>query len=78
MLTVIFGNASNSIYNTSVYFKNTYELEWLESELAKEIIKDIDKPEVLRGIDPCSVQIPKRNGTGVAGNERCIQGNRRK
>lgn len=49
MLTVIFRNASNSIYNTSVYFKNTYEPEWLESRLAKEIIKDIDKSEVLSG-----------------------------
>lgn len=47
MLTVIFGNASNSIFNTSVYFKNTYEPEWLESKLAKEISKDIDKSEVL-------------------------------
>lgn len=31
------------IYNTNVYFKNTYESEWMESSLAKEMIKDIDK-----------------------------------
>ena len=31
MLTVIYGDVSSSIYNTSVYFKNTYEPEWLES-----------------------------------------------
>ena len=42
MLTIIYGNAENSIYNTNVYFKNTYEPEWIESELAKKIIKDVD------------------------------------
>ena len=29
MLTIIYGNAENSIYNTNVYFKNTYEPEWI-------------------------------------------------
>lgn len=67
MLTVIFGNASNSIYNTSVYFKNTYEPEWLESRLAKEIIKDIDKSEVLSGeciSSPVLGQIPPERLSG--------------
>ena len=27
----------------SFYYKNTYESEWMESSLAKEMIKDIDK-----------------------------------
>lgn len=35
MLTIIYGDEPRSIYNTNVYFKNTYESEWLESELAK-------------------------------------------
>ncbi|RGK76931.1 DUF4869 domain-containing protein [Dorea formicigenerans] len=26
-----------------ILFKNTYESEWMESSLAKEMIKDIDK-----------------------------------
>lgn len=39
MLTVIYGDVENSIYNTSVYFKNTYELEWFASDLAKSIMK---------------------------------------
>lgn len=67
MLTVIIGNASNSIYNTSVYFKNTYEPEWLESRLAKEIIKDIDKSEVLSGeciSSPVLGQIPPERLSG--------------
>ena len=34
---------------TNVYFKNTYEPEWIESELAKKIIKDVDDSDVLSG-----------------------------
>ena len=49
MLTIIYGDAENSIYNTSVYFKNTYEPEWMESELAKKMIKDVDDSDVLSG-----------------------------
>ena len=47
MLTIIYGDVENSIYNTNVYFKNTYEPEWIESELAKKIIKDVDDSDVL-------------------------------
>lgn len=36
MLTIIYGDVENSVYNTNVYFKNTYEPEWLETELAKQ------------------------------------------
>lgn len=42
MLTIIYGDAENSIYNTSVYFKNCYEPEWFDSDLAKAIVKDVD------------------------------------
>ena len=37
MLTIIYGDESNCVYNTNVYFKNTYEPEWFETELAKQI-----------------------------------------
>lgn len=49
MLTIIYGNAENSIYNTNVYFKNSYETEWFESDLAKEMVKDVDDSEVISG-----------------------------
>lgn len=49
MLTIIYGDVENSIYNTNVYFKNTYEPEWFEAKLAKEMIKDIDDSDVLSG-----------------------------
>ena len=31
------------IYDPDMYFDNTYDEEWLISDMAKEIIKDIDK-----------------------------------
>ncbi|MGN0205027.1 MAG: DUF4869 domain-containing protein [Coprococcus sp.] len=49
MLTVIYGDAEDSIYNTNVYFKNTYEPEWFDSDLAKAIVKDVDDSDVLSG-----------------------------
>ena len=44
MLNIIYGDVKNSIYNTNVYFKNSYEPEWLETELAKKMIRDIENP----------------------------------
>ena len=36
-----------AIFNTAVYFKNTYEDSWITDEFAKEMILDVDKSEVL-------------------------------
>ena len=47
MLKVYFGEMQNSIYNTSLYFDNSYEDEWIISPMAKRIIKDIDNSDVL-------------------------------
>lgn len=47
MLTIIYGDVPEAVYNTSVYFKNTYEPEWITSELARKIIQEVDKSEVL-------------------------------
>ncbi|MBQ4363134.1 MAG: DUF4869 domain-containing protein [Oscillospiraceae bacterium] len=47
MLNIIFGDCPEAIYNTSVYFNNTYEDEWLTDEFAKKVIKAVDKSEVL-------------------------------
>lgn len=47
MLNIIFGKIDDVIYNTSVFFKNTYEKEWLLEEETKQLILDIDKSKVL-------------------------------
>ena len=67
MLTIIYGDEPRSIYNTNVYFKNTYESEWLESELAKKMIQDVDDSEVLGGEcikSPVLGQIPPERLSG--------------
>ena len=67
MLTIIYGDVENSIYNTNVYFKNTYEPEWFEAKLAKEMIKDIDDSDVLSGEcinSPVLGQIPPERLSG--------------
>ena len=47
MLKIIFGNCEDAIYNTSVYFKDTYQDEWITDELSVEMIKDVDKSDVI-------------------------------
>ena len=47
MLKIIFGNCENAIYNTSVYFKNTYQDEWITDELSVEMITDVDQSVVI-------------------------------
>ena len=67
MFTIIYGDEPRSIYNTNVYFKNTYESEWLESELAKKMIQDVDDSEVLSGEcikSPVLGQIPPERLSG--------------
>ena len=47
MLTIIYGDEPQSIYNTNVYFKNTYDPEWFETELARKMVEDIDHSNIL-------------------------------
>ena len=55
MLRVFFGEKENAIYNTSVFFKNRYQDEWLLDGFAKEVIADVDRSEV---IDANSIKSP--------------------
>lgn len=47
MLNIYFGEMPEAIYNTNVYFNNTYKDIWITRPLAKEIIKAVDNSEVL-------------------------------
>ena len=49
MLSIYFGNypGENYIDNPDLYFDNTYEDEWLEDERSKEMVKDIDRSELV-------------------------------
>lgn len=46
MLRIIYGNCEEAIYNTAVFFKNTYMDEWITDPLSVAMIKDIDKSDV--------------------------------
>lgn len=43
MLSIYYGNMPEAIYNTAVYFNNTYQESWFEDELAQRVIKSVDK-----------------------------------
>lgn len=49
MLRVWFGEHEGAIYNTSIFFKNTYQDKWITDEFARKVIADIDKSEVIGG-----------------------------
>ena len=47
MLNVFYGKLPEAIYNTSVYFKNAYEDDWITDPIARQMILDVDKSTVL-------------------------------
>lgn len=48
MLNIYFGEMpEETIYDTSMYFRNSYKNQWITSELSKAMIKDIDKSDVV-------------------------------
>ena len=47
MLNIIFGKIDNVIFNTSVFFKNSYEESWLLEKETQQMILDIDRSKVL-------------------------------
>ena len=47
MLNVYFGDMLDAIYNTNVYFNNTYKDSWITNPLSKEMIKAVDKSDVI-------------------------------
>ncbi len=47
MLNVYFGDMPDVIYNTNVYFDNTYKDSWITNPLSKEMIKAVDKSDVI-------------------------------
>ncbi len=47
MLSIYYGDMSEAIYNPARFFKNTYTDEWITDELSKEMIRDVDRSEVI-------------------------------
>ena len=47
MLRIYFGKMPEAIFNTAVYFKNTYEDSWITDNNEKKMIEDVDHSTVL-------------------------------
>ena len=47
MLNIYFGEMPEAIYNTNIFFNNTYKDSWIVKPLSKEIIKAVDNSEVI-------------------------------
>ena len=47
MLNIYFGDMPEAIYNTAVYFKNTYQDRWITAPLAVEMIREVDRSKVI-------------------------------
>ncbi len=55
MLNVYLGEMDQAIYYPPAYFDNQYEDEWITDKLSEEMIKDVDKSEV---VGPHLIQSP--------------------
>ena len=42
MLHVFYGDMPGAIFNTAVFFKNSYDDEWIVDELSKQMIAEVD------------------------------------
>ena len=47
MLNVYFGDMPEAIYNTNIYFNNTYKDSWIVKPLSKDMIKAVDQSDVI-------------------------------
>ena len=48
MLNIYLGEMEQAIYYQPAYFDNQYEDEWITEPLSVEMIKDVDRSEVIR------------------------------
>ena len=72
MLNVYYGNMQEAIFNTSVYFKNVYEDEWITDPVAREMIFDVDKSIVLGGAVIDSPVMGKISPTALSGGVKTL------
>ena len=47
MLSIYLGQMEEAIYYPPAYFNNTYDDEWITDPLTVEMIKDVDKTEII-------------------------------
>ncbi len=73
MVSVFFGFDSDAIYDVDVYFNHVFDEDWLEDDIVKKMVRDIDNSEVLSKYciqSPVLGQIPPERLSG--GVKTCI------
>lgn len=69
MLHIYFGDMPDAIYNTNIYFNNSYKDSWITAPLSREMIKAVDNSDVLDASTISSpvfgVMSPKKLSGGV-------------
>jgi len=47
MLTIVYGEVDEAISDPDTYFNHTYSKKWFDDSFVKEMIRAVDKSEVL-------------------------------
>lgn len=72
MLSIYYGNMPEAIFNTSVYFKNAYEDDWITDPVAVQMILDVDKSVVLGSAIIDSPVLGKIPPTSLSGGVKTL------
>ena len=72
MLKIYFGDLEEAIYDTSNYFDVVYEDNWITTDFAKSVIKDIDSSEVLGTQCIQSPVLGQSPPTSIAGGTKTV------
>ncbi|MDO5149526.1 MAG: DUF4869 domain-containing protein [Oscillospiraceae bacterium] len=72
MLKIYFGDMQNVIYNTSVYFKYSYDVTWFDDPFVKKMIEDVDNSRVLGGSAIDSPVLGIIPPTSLSGGVKCL------
>ena len=77
MLNIYFGEIPESekdknIYDTAVYFKNTYQDGWITSPLGVAMIRDVDKSDVVSGVQIDSPVFGLMSPTQLSGGVKTL------
>ena len=55
MLKIYLGEMDGALHNVETYFKNQMDYRWLEGDFAREVIRDVDRSEL---VSPHCIQSP--------------------
>ncbi len=72
MLQIYYGSMPEAIYNTAMYFNNVYLDKWITDPFSREMIKAVDKAEVLSENAVSSAALGVIPVTGLSGGVKTL------